>query len=193
MTPADLRRGFFSENIMEIKIKLQNGEIAEKACAFARNMNGVGNAEYDGEEIAITLSPNGSENVVKSAVEGYIEAMGGRNGEAKPKNVHSRLKSVLRIAVTVLFAAAGAITAHFGAETASLFLYIAAYIIISWDVFLSIGEKIKEKHRPQTVETLTGIITLAMFVIGWYLPAVAAMMIYQCVSLILKRTDNGAE
>ena len=167
-----MRRGFFSENIMEIKIKLQNGEIAERACAFARNMNGVGSAEYDGEEISITLSPNGSENVVKSAVEGYIEAMGGRNDEAKPKKAHSRLKSVLRIAVTVLLATAGAVTAHFGAETASLFLYIAAYIIIIWDVFLSVAESIKEKHRPKILEVLVCIITLAMFVMGWYLPAV---------------------
>lgn len=175
-----MRRGFFSENIMEIKIKLQNGEIAERACAFARNMNGVGSAEYDGEEIAITLSPNGSENVVKSAVEGYIEAMGGRNDEAKPKKAHSRLKFVLRIAVTVLFAAAGAVTAHFGAETASLFLYIAAYIIIIWDVFLSAAESIKEKRRPKILEVLVCIITLVMFVMGWYLPAIIAAII-QCV------------
>lgn len=175
-----MRRGFFSENIMEIKIKLQNGEIAERACAFARNMNGVGSAEYDGEEIAITLSPNGSENVVKSAVEGYIEAMGGRNDEAKPKNAHSRLKFVLRIAVTVLLAAAGAAAAHFGAETPSLFLYIAAYIIIIWDVFLSAVESIKEKRRPKILEVLVCIITLAMFVMGWYLPAVVTAII-QCV------------
>ncbi len=175
-----MRRGFFSENIMEIKIKLQNGEIAERACAFARNMNGVGSAEYDGEEIAITLSPNGSENVVKSAVEGYIEAMGGRNDEAKPKKAHSRLKFVLRIAVTVLLAAAGAVTAHFGAETPSLFLYIAAYIIIIWDVFLSAAERIKEKRRPKISEVLVCIITLAMFVMGWYLPAVVTAII-QCV------------
>lgn len=175
-----MRRGFFSENIMEIKIKLQNGEIAERACAFARNMNGVGSAEYDGEEIVITLSPNGSENVVKSAVEGYIEAMGGRNDEAKPKKTHSRLKFVLRIAVTVLFAAAGAVTAHFGAETASLFLYISAYIIIIWDVFLSAVESIKEKRRPRISEVLVCIVTLAMFVMGWYLPAVVTAII-QCV------------
>lgn len=175
-----MRRGFFSENIMEIKIKLQNGEIAERACAFARNMNGVGSAEYDGEEITITLSPNGSENVVKSAVEGYIEAMGGRNDEAKPKKAHSRLKFVLRIAVTVLFSAAGAVTAHFSAETTSLFLYIAAYIIIIWDVFLSVAESIKEKHRPKILEVLVCLITLAMFVMGWYLPAVVTAII-QCV------------
>ena len=167
-----MRRGFFSENIMEIKIKLQNSEIAERACAFARNMNGVGSAEYDGEEIAITLSPNGSENVVKSAVEGYIEAMGGGNDEAKPKNAHSRLKFVLRIAVTVFLAAAGAAAAHFGAETPSLFLYIAAYIIIIWDVFLSAAESIKEKRRPKISEVLVCIVTLAMFVMGWYLPAI---------------------
>lgn len=175
-----MRRGFFSENIMEIKIKLQNGEIAERACAFARNMNGVGSAEYDGEEIAITLSPNGSENVVKSAVEGYIEAMGGGNDEAKPKNAHSRLKFVLRIAVTVFLAAAGVAAAHFGAETPSLFLYIAAYIIIIWDVFLSAAESIKEKRRPKLSEVLVCIVTLAMFVMGWYLPAVVTAII-QCV------------
>lgn len=172
-----MRRGFFSENIMEIKIKLQNGEIAEKACVFARNMNGVGSAEYDGEEIAITLSPNGSENVVKSAVEGYIEAMGCRNNEIKPKSTHSRLKFVLRIVITVLLAAAGAVTAHFGAETTSLFLYIAAYIIIIWDVFLSVAESIKGKHSPKIAEVLICIITLAMFVMGGYLPAVIVAII----------------
>ncbi len=163
-----MRRGFFSENIMEIKIKLQNGEIAERACAFARNMNGVGSAEYDGEEIAITLSPNGSENVVRTAVEGYIEAMGGEKAEKS----HSKLKTVLKIVTAALLAAVGAVTAHFGAETTSLFLYIAAYIIIIWDIFLSIAENIKAKRRPKLAQTAVGVLTLVMFVMGLYIPAI---------------------
>lgn len=174
-----MRRGFFLENIMEIKIKLQNGEIAERACAFARNMNGVGSAEYDGEEIAITLSPNGSENVVKSAVEGYIEAMGGRNDEAKPKKAHSRLKFVCRIVLTVLLAAVGAVLEHKGVETTPLFVFIAAYIIAIWDVFLSIAESLKEKRRLSIAGTAVCIVSLAMFIMGWYLPTVGVVVAYQ--------------
>lgn len=166
---------------MEFKIKLQNAEIAEKACAFARNMNGVESAAFDGGEITIRLSPNGSENVVKSAVEGYIEALGGRIGEEKAEKSHSKLKFVLRIVTTFLLAALGAVTAHSGAETTSLFLYIAAYIIISWDAFMSIAEKIKEKRRPEIAETAVCIISAALFIAGWYLPAIAAMTLYKCV------------
>lgn len=167
-----MRRGFFSENIMEIKIKLQNDEIAEKACGFARNMNGAENAEYDGEEITVTLSPNGSENVVRTAVEGYIEAMGGRTGGEKAEKSHSKLKTVLKIVTAALLAAVGAVTAHFGAETTSLFLYIAAYIIIIWDIFLSIAENIKAKRRPKLAQTAVGVLTLVMFVMGLYIPAI---------------------
>ena len=157
---------------MEIKIKLLNGEIAEKACDFARNMNGVDKAEYDGEEITVTLSPNGSENVVKTAVEGYIEAMGGRTGGEKAEKAHSKLKNVLKIVTAALLAAVGAVTAHFGAETTSLFLYIAAYIIIIWDIFLSVAEDIKAKRRPRIAQTAVGVITLVMFVMGLYIPAI---------------------
>lgn len=157
---------------MEIKIKLLNGEIAEKACVFARNMNGVETAEYDGEEITVTLSPNGSENVVKTAIEGYIEAMGGRTGGEKAEKAHSKLKNVLKIITAALLAAVGAVTAHFGAETTSLFLYIAAYIIIIWDIFLSVAENIKAKRRPRIAQTAVGILTLVMFVMGLYIPSI---------------------
>lgn len=157
---------------MDLKFMIANSEVAERAQAFARNMNGVESAELDGEELTVKLSPNGSENVVKAAVGGYIEAMGGSHGGTNTANAHSRLKFICRIVITLILTAAGAVAAHFGAETASLFLYIAAYIIIVWDTFLSVAESIKEKRRPKIAETLVCIITLAMFIIGWYLPAV---------------------
>lgn len=166
---------------MDIKIKLENGEIAERACAFARNMNGVESAEFNGGEILITLSPNGKENVVKSAVEGCIEAMGGRTGGTKHEKSHSRLKFVCRIVITALLAVTGAVLEHKGVETTPLFLFIAAYIIIVWDAFMSIFESIKEKRRPLIAETAVFVITAAMFIAGRYLPAVGAVMAYQLI------------
>lgn len=172
-------QGFCFEDKMDIKLKIENSEIAEKACYFAQNMNGVESAVFDGGEITVKLSPNGSENVVKSAVEGYIEAMGGKIDEASPENKSSRLKFVCRIVITVLLAVIGAVLEHKGTETTPLFVFIAAYIIISWDAFLSIAEKLKEKRRPRIAETALCIVSAVMFVMGWYLPAVAVMLIGQ--------------
>ena len=168
---------------MDIKLRIENVEIAERACKFAQNMNGVESAEFESGEITVKLSPNGSENVVKSAVEGYIEAMGGKAEEEKPKASHQRLRAVLRIVITVLLAAAGAFLEHKGTETTPLFVFIAAYIIISWDVFLSIAESLKAKRRPSVLGTVLGIVSLAMFIMGQYLPAVGVVTLYQCAVL----------
>ena len=164
---------------MDIKFKVGNTDIAERACQFAQNMNGVESASLDSGEITVTLAPNGSENVVKSAVEGYIEAMGGKAEEEKPKTSHSRLKFVCRIVLTVILAAIGAVLEHKGVETTPLFVFIAAYIIASWDVFLSIAESLKEKRRPSIAGTAVCMVSLAMFIMGWYLPAVGVMVAYQ--------------
>lgn len=164
---------------MDIKLKVGNSEIAERACKFAQNMNGVESAAFENGEITVTLSPNGSENVVKSAVEGYIEAMGGKAEEEKPKALHSRLRAVCRIISAVLLAAVGAVLEHNGVETTPLFVFIAAYIIISWDIFLSIAESLKAKRRPSAVGVVVCIVSLAMFVMGQYLPAVVIVTVYQ--------------
>lgn len=164
---------------MDIKFKVGNTDIAERACNFAQNMNGVENAAFENGELTVTLAPNGSENVVKSAVEGYIEAMGGKAEAEKPKAEHSRLKAVCRIVLTVILAAVGAVLKHKGVETTPLFLFIAAYIIAAWDVFLSIAESLKEKRRPSIAGTVVCIVSLAMFIIGWYLPAVGIVVAYQ--------------
>lgn len=175
------RRGFLYES-MDIKIKLADPDIAERVCGFAQNMNGVENAVFDADDKAVTieLSQNGSENVVRSAVEGYIEAMGGK-AEGDSKKTHPRLKFVCRMAAAFLLAVVGAVLEYNGVETKPLFIFIAAYLIAGWDVFLCFAERIKEKRRPDIAGTAVLIVTAGMFVFGLYLPAVMVMEGYQCV------------
>ncbi|MGN1305133.1 MAG: hypothetical protein ACI4YB_08875 [Oscillospiraceae bacterium] len=167
---------------MEFKIKINNNEIGEKACAFAQNMNGVESAELDGGEITVKLSPSGSENVVRGAVESYIEAIGGN----APEKTKTRLKNVLSIVTAVLLAVIGAVLEHKGIETTPLFIFIAAYIIAGWDIILSLIEKVKEKHLPNILEAFGCIISFALFISGRYLPAIALIIVFKFISMMKK-------
>lgn len=171
---------------MEFKIKINNNEIGEKACSFARNMNGVESAELDSGEITVKLSSKGSENVVRGAVEGYIEAIGGGIGGNDPQKTKTRLKNVLSIVTAVILAVIGAVLEHKGVETTPLFIFIAAYIIAGWDIILSLIEKVKEKHLPNILEAFGCIISLALFISGRYLPAIALIIVFKFISMMKK-------
>ncbi|MGN0600549.1 MAG: hypothetical protein ACI4JK_11725 [Oscillospiraceae bacterium] len=171
---------------MEFKIKINNNEIGEKACAFARNMNGVDCAELDSGEITVTLSSNGSENVVRGAVESYIEAIGGGVGGIDPEKAKSQLKNVLSILTAVILAVIGAVLEHKGIETTPLFIFIAAYIIAGWDIIFSLIEKVKEKLLPNILEAFGCIISLALFIFGLYLPAIALIIVFKLASMMKK-------
>lgn len=176
---------------MEIKLRLKNlesDEIGERACAFAGNMNGVDSAEFDSgsKTITITLSPSGSEKVVKGAVVGYIEAMDRKvvvteNTEdiPAPKKASSKVRYICQAAVTVLLAALGVVSGHFGAETMSLFAFIAAYIIIGWQVYMSVFDGIKEKRRLRIAETAVCVVSLILFLCGKYVIAIAVMLLFK--------------
>ncbi|MGN0553663.1 MAG: hypothetical protein ACI4I1_09785, partial [Oscillospiraceae bacterium] len=150
---------------MEIKLRLKNlesDEIGERACAFAENMNGVETAEFDSGRkiIVITLSQSGSEKVVKGAVTGYIGAMDKKivvtentDGEDIPAPKKLSVRFICQAVVTVLLAVLGIIAGRFGAETMELFAFIAAYIIIGWEVFMFVFDGIKEKRRLLIAET----------------------------------------
>lgn len=177
---------------MEIKLRLKNlesDEIGERACAFAGNMNGVDSAEFDigSKTITITLSPSGSEKVVKGAVVGYIEAMDRKvvvteNTEEDipaPKRSSARVRYICQAAVTVLLAALGVVSGRFGAETMSLFAFIAAYVIIGWQVYMSVFDGIKEKHRLRIAETAVCVVSLILFLCGKYVTAIAVMLLFK--------------
>lgn len=176
---------------MEIKLRLKNlesDEIGERACAFAENMNGVESAEFDSGSkiISITLSPSGSEKVVKGAVVGYIEAMDRKvvvteNTEdiPAPKKASSKVRFFCQLTVTVLLAALGVVSGRFGAETMSLFAFIAAYVIIGWQVYMSVFDGIKEKHRLRIAETAVCVVSLILFLCGKYVTAIAVMLLFK--------------
>lgn len=187
---------------MEIKLRLRNlesDEIGERACAFAENMNGVDSAEFDSgsKSITITLSQTGSEKVVKGAVVGYIEAMDRKvvvtenaDGEdiPAPKKSSARVRSICQAAVTVLLAVLGVVSGRLGAETMALFAFIAAYVIIGLQVFMSVFDGIKEKRRLLIAETAACVVSLVLFLCGKYVIAIAIMLIFKCVVYIMRNS-----
>lgn len=188
---------------MEIKLRLKNlesDEIGERACAFAGKMNGVDSAEFDSgsKTITITLSPSGSEKVVKGAVVGYLETMDRRivvteNTEdiPAPKKTSSKVRFFCQLTVTVLLAALGVVSGRFGAETMSLFAFIAAYVIIGWQTFMSVFDGIKEKHRLLIAETVVCVVSLVLFLCGRYVIAIAVMLISKCVIQLMQNTKSS--
>ena len=190
---------------MEIKLRLKNlesDEIGERACTFAENMNGVDSAEFDSgsKAITITLSQTGSEKVVKGAVVGYLEAMDKRivvtenaNGEDIPesKKTSSRGRFFCQLTVTVLLAVFGVVSGHFGAETMALFAFIAAYVIIGWQIFMSVFDGIKEKRRLLIAETAVCVGSLILFLCGKYVIAIAVMLVCKCVINLMRNSKSS--
>lgn len=165
---------------------IENEKTVEMACGFAKRMNGVDSAEFDGETLTLTLSPSGSENVVKSAVTSYIKSLDGNaaitEGDVPPqrKPPHSRKGLRLaQIAVSALLTAAGVFAAN---ETTALFTFIAAYIIIGWDVISAVGSK--GKTGAQIVGIAAAVVSLVLFLIGLYPAGAAIMILYKILILI---------
>ena len=189
---------------MEIKLRLKNlesDEIGARACAFAGKMNGVDSAEFDSgsKTITITLSPSGSEKVVKGAVVGYLETMDRRivvtenideEDIPAPKKTSSKVRFFCQLTVTALLAALGIVSGRFGAETMSLFAFIAAYVIIGWQMFMSVFDGIKEK-RLLIAETAVCVVSLVLFLCGKYVIAIAIMLISKCVIQLMRNTKSS--
>ncbi len=156
-------------------------EIGERACAFAREMKSTKNAEFDGEKLTIDLVEGANENVVKTAVIGFIGSLDRTvmvsDKEFEKKQPQKGINFFVRAALTIIMAAFGAALSG----TTSLFAFIAAYIIIIWDIFVEIPKKMKEKDRFRFVDVIIGIATAVIFIIGWYLPAVLIAFLYQAV------------
>lgn len=185
-------------------LKIENEKIGEMACGFAMRMNGVDSAELDGETLTLTLSPSGSENVVKSAVTSYIKSLDGNaaitEGDVPPqrKPPHSRKGLRLaQIAVSALLTAAGVFAAN---EATALFTFIAAYIMIGWDVFASALSGFKGKNGVQLAGIAAAAVSLALFLFGLYPAGAAIMILYKILILIFtnkkkkerrRNTDNS--
>lgn len=183
-------------------LNIENEKIGEMACGFAKRMNGVDSAELDGETLTLTLSPSGSENVVKSAVTGYIMSLDNgaviTEGDETPKKEYKTPAESLRleqIAVSALLVAVGVFIAN---DTAALFTFIAAYIIIGWDVISAVGSK--GKTGAQIVGIAAAVVSLVLFLIGLYPAGAAIMILYKILILIFtnkkkkersRNTDNS--
>lgn len=165
---------------------LQNTDIGERACAFAREMKSTENAEFDGEKLTIDLVEGANENVVKTAVIGFIGSLDRTvivsDEKCDDKKPQSGANFFVRAALTIIMGAFGAALSG----TTSLFYYIAAFIIISWDIFADLPQKMKEKDRFRFVDMIIGIATAVMFIIGWYLPAVIIAFLYQTIKRRIK-------
>ncbi len=79
----------------------------------------------------------------------------------------------------MLLAALGVVSGHFGAETMSLFAFIAAYVIIGWQVYMSVFDGIKEKRRLRIAETAVCVVSLILFLCGKYVIAIAVMLLFK--------------
>lgn len=165
---------------------LQNMEIGEKACEFARKMKGTANAEFDGEKLTIDLAEGASENVVKTAVIGFIGSLDRTimvsDKEFEKKQPQKSINFFVRSALTIIMAAFGAALSG----TASIFSYIAAYVIISWDIFTEIPRNLKEKNRFRFADITVCVLTAVILIFGWYLPAVIIAFLYQAVKRRIK-------
>lgn len=165
---------------------LQNTDIGERACAFAREMKSTENAEFDGEKLTIDLVEGANENVVKAAVLGFIGSLDRTvmtsDEKCENKQPQTGGNFFVRAALTIIMAAFGAALSG----TTSLFAFIASYIIISWDIFAEIPKKIKEKDRFRFVDMIIGIAAAVMFIIGWYLPAIIIAFLHQTIKRRIK-------
>ncbi len=165
---------------------LQSTDIGERACAFAREMKSTKNVEFDGEKLTIDLVEGANENVVKTAVIGFIASLDrtviASDEECEEKQLQSGANFFVRAALTIIMGAFGAALSG----TTALFAFIAAYIIISWDIFAELPKKLKEKDRFRFVDMIIGIATAAIFIIGWYLPAIIIAFLYQAIKRRIK-------